>query len=221
VATRGCALKARTSALLRNAGRYPTLGKRVEERRCRADPRLIQSQDRQRWHWAIDRRPARGMDIMVDKVPMTIQGHAALEAELKMRQAEERPRIILAIQEARAHGDLSENAEYHAAKEAQGLNEGRIAELEDKLGRAEVIDVSKLSGNTVKFGATVTLIDDDTEQKRVYQLVGEMEADVKAGKLSITSPIARAIIGKKVGDYVEVVTPGGGKSYEIAGLAFR
>jgi transcription elongation factor GreA len=157
----------------------------------------------------------------MDKIPMTAGGHAALEKELKFRQAEERPRIILAIQEARAHGDLSENAEYHAAKEAQSMNEGRIAELEDKLGRAEVIDVSKLGGDTVKFGATVTLIDDDTEEKKVYQIVGEMEADVKAGKMSISSPVARAIIGKKVGDGVEVVTPGGGKSYEIAGIAFR
>jgi transcription elongation factor GreA len=157
----------------------------------------------------------------MEKVPMTLAGHAALEAELKMRQSEERPRIILAIQEARAHGDLSENAEYHAAKEAQALNEGRIAELEDKLGRAEVIDVSKLSGDTVKFGAVVTLIDDDTEQERVYQIVGDMEADVKSGRISISSPIARAIIGKRVGDAVEVNTPGGGKSYEIAGLAFR
>jgi transcription elongation factor GreA len=148
----------------------------------------------------------------MDKIPMTAGGHAALEKELKFRQAEERPRIILAIQEARAHGDLSENAEYHAAKEAQSMNEGRIAELEDKLGRAEVIDVSKLGGDTVKFGATVTLIDDDTEEKKVYQIVGEMEADVKAGKMSISSPVARAIIGKKVGDGVEVATPGGGKS---------
>jgi transcription elongation factor GreA len=157
----------------------------------------------------------------MDKIPMTAGGHAALEKELKFRQSEERPRIILAIQEARAHGDLSENAEYHAAKEAQSMNEGRIAELEDKLGRAEVIDVSKLGGDTVKFGATVTLIDDDTEEKKVYQIVGDTEADVKAGKVSISSPVARAIIGKKVGDGVEVNTPGGGKSYEIAGIAFR
>jgi transcription elongation factor GreA len=157
----------------------------------------------------------------MDKIPMTIAGFAALEKELKFRQAEERPRIILAIQEARAHGDLSENAEYAAAKEAQSHNEGRVAELEDKLGRADVIDVSKMSGDTVKFGATVTLIDDDTEMKKIYQIVGDMEADVKSGKVSISSPIARALIGKKVGDAVEVVTPGGGKSYEITGLAFR
>ena len=157
---------------------------------------------------------------MVDKVPMTVPGYAALEAELKRRQQEERPRIIQAISEARSHGDLSENAEYHAAKESQSLNEGRIAELEDKLSRAEVIDVSKLSGATVKFGATLTLIDEDTEEEKIYQIVGEAEADVKSGKVSITSPIARALIGKKVGDTVEVNTPGGGKSYEVLKVAF-
>ena len=157
---------------------------------------------------------------MVDKVPMTVPGYAALEAELKRRQQEERPRIIQAISEARSHGDLSENAEYHAAKESQSLNEGRIAELEDKLSRAEVIDVTKLSGGSVKFGATLTLIDEDTEEEKIYQIVGEAEADVKSGKVSITSPIARALIGKKVGDTVEVNTPGGGKSYEILKVAF-
>ena len=157
---------------------------------------------------------------MVDKVPMTVPGYAALEAELKRRQQEERPRIIQAISEARSHGDLSENAEYHAAKESQSLNEGRIAELEDKLSRAEVIDVSKLSGATVKFGATLTLVDEDTEEEKVYQIVGESEADVKSGKVSITSPIARALIGKKVGDTVEVNTPGGGKSYEVLKVAY-
>ncbi len=157
----------------------------------------------------------------MDKVPMTAQGHSALEEELKRRQQIERPRIIQAIAEARSHGDLSENAEYHAAKEAQSLNEGRIAELEDKLSRAEVIDVSKLSGTTVKFGATVTLVDEDTEEQKTYQIVGEAEADVKAGRVSITSPTARALIGKTVGDSVEVSTPGGGKSYEILGVAFQ
>jgi transcription elongation factor GreA len=156
----------------------------------------------------------------MDKVPMTVAGYAALEEELKRRQQVERPRIIQAIAEARAHGDLSENAEYHAAKEAQGHNEGRIAELEDKLSRAEVIDVSKLSGNSVMFGATVTLVDEDTEQEKRYQIVGENEADVKSGKVSITSPIARALIGKKIGDTVEVNTPGGGKSYEVVNVAF-
>jgi transcription elongation factor GreA len=156
----------------------------------------------------------------MDKIPMTVAGYAALEAELKRRQQEERPRIIQAIAEARSHGDLSENAEYHAAKESQSLNEGRIAELEDKLARAEVIDVSKLSGNTVKFGATVTLVDEDTEEEKSYQIVGDSEADVKSGKVSVSSPIARALIGKKVGDTVEVNTPGGGKSYEVLKVAF-
>ena len=156
----------------------------------------------------------------MDKIPMTAGGYAALEVELKRRQQEERPRIIQAIAEARSHGDLSENAEYHSAKESQSLNEGRIADLEDKLSRAEVIDVSKLSGNTIKFGATVTLVDEDTEEKKMYQIVGESEADVKSGKVSITSPIARALIGKKAGDAVEVNAPGGGKSYGILKVAF-
>ena len=157
----------------------------------------------------------------MDKVPMTAAGHTALEAELKMRQQLERPRIIQAISEARSHGDLSENAEYHAAKEAQSLNEGRIADLEDRLSRAEVIDVSKLSGSTIKFGATVTLVDEDTEEERVFQIVGESEADVKNGKVSISSPTGRALIGKKIGDNVEVNTPGGGKSYEVLNVAFQ
>jgi transcription elongation factor GreA len=159
--------------------------------------------------------------MSMDMFPMTAGGYTALEEELKRRQQIERPRIIQAIAEARTHGDLSENAEYHAAKEAQSLNEGRIAELEDKLSRAEVIDVSKLSGNTIKFGATVTLVDDDTDEKKIYQIVGESEADVKAGRVSITSPTARALIGKKPGDSVEVNTPGGGKSYEIVNVAFQ
>ncbi len=157
----------------------------------------------------------------MDKVPMTVSGYASLEEELKRRQQIERQRIIQAIAEARSHGDLSENAEYHAAKEAQSLNEGRIAELEDKLSRAEVIDVSKLSGSTVMFGATVTLVDEDMDEEKVYKIVGESEADVKAGRVSITSPTARALIGKKVGDTVEVNTPGGGKSYEILKIAFH
>src|SRR5579864_610475 len=156
----------------------------------------------------------------MDKLPITAAGHAALEAEFRRRQQVKRPRIIAAISEARAHGDLSENAEYHSAKEAQSHNEGRIVELEDLLQRAEVIDVSKLTGATVKFGATVTLIDEDTEKKSVFQIVGETEADVKSGKVSITSPTARALIGKKAGDNVEVNTPGGGKSYEIVKVAY-
>ncbi|HEV2511244.1 transcription elongation factor GreA [Bosea sp. (in: a-proteobacteria)] len=157
----------------------------------------------------------------MEKVPMTAGGFAALEVELKQRQQVERPRIIQAIAEARALGDLSENAEYHAAKEAQSLNEGRVMELESLIGRADIIDVSKLGGDTIKFGATVTLIDDDTEEKKLYQIVGEPESDVKSGKVSIGSPIARALIGKKVGDSVHVNTPGGGKSYEVVNVAFR
>ena len=157
----------------------------------------------------------------MERVPMTVSGFKMLEEELKNRQATERPRIILAIQEARAHGDLSENAEYSSAKEAQSLNEGRISELESMISRSEVIDVTKLSGNQVKFGATVKLVDEETEAEKSYQIVGDMEADVKLGRVSISSPIARALIGKKVGDSVEVNTPGGGKSYEIVEVAFR
>jgi len=156
----------------------------------------------------------------MEKFPITVAGHSKLFEEFQRLQQVERPRIIQAIAEARGHGDLSENAEYHAAKEAQSLNEGRIAELEDKLQRAEVIDVSKLSGNTVKFGATVTLVDEDTDEEKVFQIVGETEADVKSGRISITSPTARALIGKKKGDTVEVNTPGGGKSYEILKVTF-
>ena len=157
---------------------------------------------------------------MIEKVPMTVAGHAALEEELKRRMSEERPHIIELISQARTHGDLSENAEYHAAKEAQSHNEGRIAELEDQLSRAEVIDVSKLSGESVIFGATVKLVDEDTEEERVYQIVGDAESDVKEGRISISSPIARALIGKSVGDTVEVTAPGGSHSYEILKVAF-
>jgi transcription elongation factor GreA len=156
----------------------------------------------------------------MEKVPMTAAGYQAMIDEVKNLKSVERPRIIRAIEEARAHGDLSENAEYHAAKEQQGWNEARVAELEDKISRADVIDVSKLSGDTVKFGAKVTLIDEDTEAKVIYQIVGDAEADVKQGRLSISSPIARAIIGKRQGDSVEVATPGGGKSYEIGRVAW-
>ena len=157
----------------------------------------------------------------MEKVPMTAEGYAALETEIKQLKSVERPRIIKAIAEARAHGDLSENAEYHAAKEQQGMTEARVADLEDKLSRADVIDVSKLSGKQVKFGATVKLVDEDTEEEVKYQIVGEVEADVKQSKISITSPIARALIGKSVGDTVEVATPGGGKCYEILTVKFR
>jgi transcription elongation factor GreA len=157
----------------------------------------------------------------MEKIPMTAAGYAMLETELKHRQQVERPRIIQQITEARTHGDLSENAEYHAAKESQSLNEGAIAELEDKLARAEVIDVSKLSGDTIKFGATVTLIDEDTDKKQVWQIVGEPEADAKAGRISITSPLARALIGKAKGASVEVVTPSGAKGYEVKKVEWR
>ncbi|HEY7749900.1 MAG TPA: transcription elongation factor GreA [Aestuariivirgaceae bacterium] len=157
----------------------------------------------------------------MDKVPMTATGHQAMLEEIKHLKSVERPRIIKLITEARAHGDLSENAEYHAAKDQQGWLEARVAELEDKVSRAEIIDVTKLSGDTVKFGAFVTLVDEDTDEQAVYQIVGEFEADVKKGKISVTSPIARAIIGKKKGDSVEVMTPGGGKSYEIVKIRYR
>jgi len=152
---------------------------------------------------------------------MTAAGYTVLEQELKHCQTVERPRIIQQITDARSHGDLSENAEYHAAKEQQSLNEGRIAEIEDKLARAEVIDVSKLSGETIKFGATVTLVDEDTEKKSVWQIVGEPEADAKKGRISITSPLARALLGKKKGAQVEVVTPGGAKAYEVMKVEWR
>jgi transcription elongation factor GreA len=157
----------------------------------------------------------------MDKIPMTADGYAALQNELKHRQQIERPRIIQQITDARTHGDLSENAEYHAAKETQSHNETRIAELEDKLARAEVIDVSKLSGDTIKFGATVTLIDEDTDEKKIWQLVGEPEADAKKGKISIASPLARALLGKKKGSNIEVVAPGGAKAYEVVKVEWR
>jgi transcription elongation factor GreA len=157
----------------------------------------------------------------MDKVPMTVGGFAKLREELRWRQQEERPRIIEAISEARAHGDLSENAEYHAAKESQALNEGRINELEDVIGRAEVIDPAKFSGPSIKFGATVILADADTDEHKTYQIVGEHEADVKSGRVSVTSPIARALINKKVGDSIEVKAPGGERGYEILEIHWR
>jgi transcription elongation factor GreA len=156
----------------------------------------------------------------MEKVPMTASGYEALAEELKRRTSQDRPKIIQAIAEARAHGDLSENAEYHAAKEQQSHNEGRIAQIEDNLSRSEVIDLSKLSGDTVKFGAKVTLVDEDTDEKKVYQIVGDVEADVKNGQISISSPIARALIGKSVGDSVEVAAPGGARGYEILKIKF-
>jgi transcription elongation factor GreA len=155
----------------------------------------------------------------MDKVPMTTRGHAALEAELKDLKSVRRPAVIAAIAEARAHGDLSENAEYQYAKEEQSFIEGRIEELESVLGRADIIDPSKLSGDKVLFGATVTVIDDD-DKKLTYQIVGEYESDIKNGKLAVATPVARALIGKKLGDIVEVSTPKGAQSYEIEKIAY-
>ena len=157
---------------------------------------------------------------MVEKVPMTQGGFVKLQEELRWRQQEERPRIIEAIAEARAHGDLSENAEYHAAKEAQSHNEGRITELEDLTARAEVIDLSKMSGSKIKFGATVKLVDEDSDEEKTYQIVGDQEADVKAGRISISSPIARALIGKEEGDVAEVQAPGGVREYDIIAVQY-
>jgi len=152
---------------------------------------------------------------------MTTEGLTTLEEELRQLRNTARPEVIRAIAQAREHGDLSENAEYHAARDRQSFIEGRVSELEDKIARAEVIDVSKLSGKTVKFGAKVSLIDEDTEKKLIYQIVGQDEADVKQGRIAITSPLARALIGKSVGDSVEVNTPKGDKAYEITRVRFR
>ncbi|WP_306113413.1 MULTISPECIES: transcription elongation factor GreA [unclassified Roseovarius] len=155
----------------------------------------------------------------MDKIPMTHAGFAALETELKQLKSVERPAIIRAIAEAREHGDLSENAEYHSAKEKQSFIEGRIKELEGVIGLAEVIDPARLSG-TIKFGATVTLVDEDTDEEKTWQIVGEHEASIENGLLNIKSPIARALIGKDEGDSVEVRTPGGDKSYEVLKIAY-
>jgi len=156
----------------------------------------------------------------MNKIPMTMEGFLRLEAELKHLKTNERPAVIRSIAEARDHGDLSENAEYHSARERQSFIEGRVAELEDKIARAEVIDVSKLSGEQVTFGATVTIADEDTDEELTYQIVGQDEADIKEGRLSIGAPLARALIGKSVGDSAEVATPGGAKSYEIVNVRF-
>jgi transcription elongation factor GreA len=152
---------------------------------------------------------------------MTLDGFNRLETELKRLKTEERPAIIKAIATAREHGDLSENAEYHAAKERQSFIEGRVNEIEDKISNAEIIDPSKLSGKTIKFGATVTVADEDTDEESTYQIVGEHEADINQGLLSITSPLSRALIGKTVGDSVEVVAPKGSKAYEILKVVFK
>jgi transcription elongation factor GreA len=157
----------------------------------------------------------------MDRVPMTAAGYARLQDELKRLKTIERPEVIRAIELAREHGDLSENAEYHAARDRQSFIEGRVAELEDKIRRAEVIDVGKLSGKVIKFGATVTLADEDTDEESTYQIVGTDEADIQSGLLSITSPLARALISKTVGDSVEVNTPGGARSYEVIKVRFK
>ena len=156
----------------------------------------------------------------MEKIPMTPRGMAALQAELKKLKSEERPAIIKAIAEAREHGDLSENAEYHSAREKQGFIEGRIKELEGVIGLAEVIDPAKMSGASIKFGATVTLVDEETEEEKTYQIVGEQEADIERGLLNVRSPLARALIGKEEGDSVEVRTPGGTRDYEVTSVRY-
>jgi transcription elongation factor GreA len=157
----------------------------------------------------------------MDKMPITVEGYQSLEVELRQLKTKERPAVIQAIAEAREHGDLSENAEYHAAKEKQGFIETRIIELEDKISRADVIDVSRLSGNTIKFGAAIELVDEDTDEESSYKIVGEDEAEIREGKLSYTSPLARALIGKEAGDRIEVTTPRGSKAYEILKVDFN
>lgn len=158
---------------------------------------------------------------MEKKIPMTEKSYLQLQEELRHLKQVERPAVIRAISDAREHGDLSENAEYHAAKDRQGFIEGRIAELEGKISLAEVIDVSKLSGKNIKFGATITLVDEDTEEEHKYQIVGGDEADVRQQKLSITSPLARALIGKTIGDMVEVTTPGGSRAYTVLKVEYK
>jgi len=151
---------------------------------------------------------------------MTKEGYKTLLEEVKRLKTVERPAIVKAIEDARSHGDLSENAEYHAARERQGFIEGRLAELEDKLARAEVIDISRLSGSVVRFGATVTIADEDTDEESTYRIVGEEEANISAGRLSVTSPLARALIGKQKGDTFELTTPGGSKGYEVVKVTY-
>lgn len=158
---------------------------------------------------------------IMEKVPMTLKGYQTLQEELKRLKGIERPAVIQAIAEAREHGDLSENAEYTAARERQSFIEGRISELEDKTSRAEVIDPAKLDGDTVKFGATVTVADCDTDEEAVYQIVGELESDISKGLLSLTSPLARGLIGKTVGDVIELNTPGGSKDYEVVAINYK
>lgn len=157
----------------------------------------------------------------MDKTPLTARGVELLREELKKLKSVERPRIVEAIAAARAHGDLKENAEYHAAKEKQSFIEGRISELDDKLARADIIDISKLGGKKIRFGATVTIVDADSEEKFTYKIVGEDEANVKEGKISITSPLARAMIGKEEGDEAEVAAPSGARAYEVSKVVYK
>ena len=157
----------------------------------------------------------------MEKAPMTANGFAQLKEELRWRQQEERPRIIEAISEARAHGDLSENAEYHAAREQQSFIEGRIKELDGVISSADIIDVAKITGDVVKFGATVEIVDEETDEERTVQIVGQYESDAESGKISLTSPIARALIGKSVGDSVSVSTPKGVTDYEILSVKYK
>ena len=156
----------------------------------------------------------------MNKIPMTADGYNRLQDELKRLKTVDRPAIIRAIAEARDHGDLAENAEYHSARDRQSFIEGRLAEIEDKIARAEIIDVSKLSGSLIKFGARVTLADEETDEEQTFLIVGEDEADISQGRLSVTSPLARALIGKRTGESVEVATPRGAKSYEVVTVAF-
>ena len=156
----------------------------------------------------------------MQKFPMTAEGLARLEEELRVLRAEERPAVIRAIAEARAHGDLSENAEYHAAREKQSFIEGRIADLESVIPSVEVIDTSKLGGDQVRFGAKVTIVDEETEDEKTYRIIGAYEADMKTGSISISSPLAKALIGRKVGDSVEVPAPGGARSVEITAVSY-
>jgi len=156
----------------------------------------------------------------MERIPMTAGGYRRLVEELKQLKEVERPAVIAAISEARTHGDLSENAEYHAARERQSFIEGRVVELESAIGHAEVIDPSKMTGKTVRFGATVTLVDEETEEESTYQIVGSHESDVKSGLISVTSPLARALIGRHSGDSIEVSTPNGGRTYEILEVTY-
>lgn len=157
----------------------------------------------------------------MDKIPLTVQGHARLEEELKKLKHEERPAVVQAIAEAREHGDLKENAEYHAAKDKQSFIEGRVKELEGVLSHAEVINPSEMSGDTIKFGATIELVDEETEEEVIYQIVGEYEADLERGQISLTAPISRALIGKGEGDSAEVITPKGQRYYEIISIEYK